>query len=230
MVEVMTEKAAVEVPAPVGGRVVSTTGAPGDMVPVGAELIVIETGAAAGGPPATRGAGGGRPAPAAPPVPAAAVRAPAGTQWCAPRRQRGAARGGRIATSPAIRRRAHEAGIDLQQVSGSGPNGRIVTQGPRGVCRAPRRGARASAGSAQGSAGQSRTGRGDRGDQGHRAAARDRAAHERGQAQHPPLRLCRGARHHRARVAAAPPEPHASCRRRRAHLPAVSRRWRWCGC
>jgi 2-oxoisovalerate dehydrogenase E2 component (dihydrolipoyl transacylase) len=35
-------------------------------------------------------------------------------------------RGARIATSPAIRRRAHEAGIDLQQVSGSGPNGRIV--------------------------------------------------------------------------------------------------------
>jgi len=43
IVEVMTEKAAVEVPAPVSGRVVSTTGAPGDMVPVGAELIVLET-------------------------------------------------------------------------------------------------------------------------------------------------------------------------------------------
>jgi len=33
--EVMTEKAAVEVPSPVTGRVVSTTGQPGDMVPVG---------------------------------------------------------------------------------------------------------------------------------------------------------------------------------------------------
>jgi 2-oxoisovalerate dehydrogenase E2 component (dihydrolipoyl transacylase) len=41
--EVMTEKAAVEVPSPVSGRVVSVTGAPGDMVPVGAELIVFET-------------------------------------------------------------------------------------------------------------------------------------------------------------------------------------------
>ncbi len=50
VVEVMTEKAAVEVPAPVSGRVLSTTGAPGDMVPVGAELIVLETqpGTAAG--------------------------------------------------------------------------------------------------------------------------------------------------------------------------------------
>ena len=43
LVEVMTEKAAVEVPAPVSGRVLSTTGAPGDKVPVGAELIVLET-------------------------------------------------------------------------------------------------------------------------------------------------------------------------------------------
>ena len=52
LVEVMTEKAAVEVPSPVSGRVLATTGAPGDMVPVGSELIVLETdaaGAAAGG-------------------------------------------------------------------------------------------------------------------------------------------------------------------------------------
>ncbi len=40
----------------------------------------------------------------------------------------GSARGGRVATSPAIRRRAHEAGIDLTQLSGSGPNGRILRQ------------------------------------------------------------------------------------------------------
>src|SRR4029077_14601909 len=57
LVEVMTEKAAVEVPAPVSGRVLSTTGAPGDMVPVGAELIVLETqpDAAAQAPPAPAG-------------------------------------------------------------------------------------------------------------------------------------------------------------------------------
>src|SRR5580704_5788481 len=57
LVEVMTEKAAVEVPAPVSGRVLATTGAPGDMVPVGAELIVLETqpDAAAQAPPAPAG-------------------------------------------------------------------------------------------------------------------------------------------------------------------------------
>jgi 2-oxoisovalerate dehydrogenase E2 component (dihydrolipoyl transacylase) len=117
LVEVMTEKAAVEVPAPVSGRVLSTTGSPGDMVPVGTELIVLETQpdtAAQATPapvvkssPASPGNGNG----------AAAVAA---TQAVA------AARAERVATSPAIRRRAHEAGIDLRQIAGSGPNGRIV--------------------------------------------------------------------------------------------------------
>ena len=41
--DVMTEKATVEVPAPVAGRVVSVNGAPGDSVAVGADLIVFET-------------------------------------------------------------------------------------------------------------------------------------------------------------------------------------------
>src|SRR6478736_6849393 len=69
IVEVMTEKAAVELPAPVGGRVLSITGTPGDMVPVGADLIVIETGT-----PATTAAG----------VPAAAAAAPAAAPASAP--------------------------------------------------------------------------------------------------------------------------------------------------
>ena len=42
IVEVMTDKAAVEVPAPVSGRVVSITGAPGDKVAVGSPLIVFD--------------------------------------------------------------------------------------------------------------------------------------------------------------------------------------------
>src|SRR3984893_12650971 len=120
LVEVMTEKAAVEVPAPVSGRVLSTTGAPGDMVPVGAELIVLET-----QPDAAAQAA---PAPAAKSAPLAAAgsatppMASAGGNGAAP----AAARTERVATSPAIRRRAHEAGIDLRQIAGSGPNGRIV--------------------------------------------------------------------------------------------------------
>src|SRR5262249_29478419 len=44
------------------------------------------------------------------------------------RKANGAAAGGRVATSPAIRRMAHEAGVDLTKVPGSGPNGRIVRE------------------------------------------------------------------------------------------------------
>jgi 2-oxoisovalerate dehydrogenase E2 component (dihydrolipoyl transacylase) len=127
VVEVMTEKAAVEVPAPVSGRVVSTTGTPGDMVPVGAALIVFETGlsAAAGG----AGAAAATPPPAQPlaaPARSAAAAGNGATTVRAAEPQAALATGGRIATSPAVRRRAHEAGVDLQQVAGSGPNGRIV--------------------------------------------------------------------------------------------------------
>jgi len=142
VVEVMTEKAAVEVPAPVSGRVISTTGAAGDMVPVGAELIVLETDTAGAG--AISAAKPAVPAAAAAPVAAAVEPAPAtrsasaigaaparagaagGNGGAAPAPAAAASPALRVATSPAIRRRAHEAGIDLRQVAGSGPNGRIV--------------------------------------------------------------------------------------------------------
>ena len=144
VVEVMTEKAAVEVPAPVGGRVVSTTGSPGDMVPVGSELIVLETAATATAAPSPAAKAAARtPASAPAPAPAAAAAAPAGAARPAPGNNgaggNGASLGAvpeapppvpgaRIATSPAVRRRAHEAGVDLRQVAGSGPNGRIVAK------------------------------------------------------------------------------------------------------
>jgi len=57
MCEVMTEKAAVEMPAPVTGRVLSIQGEPGDMVAVGSELVVFDTdatSAAAGSKPVAK--------------------------------------------------------------------------------------------------------------------------------------------------------------------------------
>jgi len=131
LVEVMTEKAAVEVPAPVSGRVVSTTGTPGEMVPVGAELIVLETdtAAAAHTSPAPKSAaapGAASPAAGAAAAVAAPRAAAAGNGAAAAQAEALSARSDRVATSPAIRRRAHEAGVDLRQVAGSGPNGRIV--------------------------------------------------------------------------------------------------------
>jgi 2-oxoisovalerate dehydrogenase E2 component (dihydrolipoyl transacylase) len=128
IVEVMTEKAAVEVPAPVAGRVLSTTGSPGDMVPVGAELIVLETDAskATAPTPAAQPAASSTPAVPVPPRATGGNGSASASAAHAPEPQGVPAVRGRIATSPAIRRRAHEAGVDLQQVAGSGPNGRIV--------------------------------------------------------------------------------------------------------
>ena len=135
--EVMTEKAAVEVPSPVTGRVVSTTGQPGDMVPVGSALIVIETGSgAAAGAPAAPAANGVAPAAARGNVTSAASKGSVVAASAAAVAASNGAAGvaqlpgprGRVATSPAIRRRAHEAGIDLSKVPGSGPNGRIVRE------------------------------------------------------------------------------------------------------
>jgi 2-oxoisovalerate dehydrogenase E2 component (dihydrolipoyl transacylase) len=117
IVEVMTDKAAVEVPAPVSGRVVSISGEPGDKIAVGSPLIVFDVGealdaAAARAPVASTPAS----STAGMPAPPSAAPTPA-----APR-----VRTGRVMASPADRRRAHEAGIDLTTVAGSGPGGRIV--------------------------------------------------------------------------------------------------------
>jgi 2-oxoisovalerate dehydrogenase E2 component (dihydrolipoyl transacylase) len=132
IVEVMTDKAAVEVPAPVSGRVVSITGAPGDKVAVGSPLIVFDLSADA---PAAAPAS--KPAPSSAGSPEKSVQEPTN----APRpgnapmpanpvdradRSTPAARQGRVMASPANRRRAREAGIDLTTVVGSGPGGRIL--------------------------------------------------------------------------------------------------------
>jgi 2-oxoisovalerate dehydrogenase E2 component (dihydrolipoyl transacylase) len=118
MVEVMTDKAAVEVPAPVSGRVVSINGAPGDKIAVGSPLVVFEV---AGGE-VSRAAPSSAPAALSTPAPQAPPSAPKIAPAAAP----APVRTGRVMASPADRRRAREAGIDLATVQGSGPGGRIV--------------------------------------------------------------------------------------------------------
>ena len=135
LAEVMTDKASVEIPSPVAGRVLSLGGVAGQMLAVGSELIRIETGAAQApvspvepppAPPTGAGAGAGAgaaPAAAPPasglpaPQPPAALSAPAaGLAVPAPR----------PIASPAVRRRAWELGLDLAQVAATGTAGRIV--------------------------------------------------------------------------------------------------------
>ncbi len=122
MVEVMTDKASVEVPAPVGGKVLATTGAPGDKVAVGSPLVVIRL----AGDTAQAGAGS-RPGAAATPNAAAAPTAAATPNAAAEAGVATSFNGGtRVKTSPANRRRAREAGIELHSLVGTGPRGRIL--------------------------------------------------------------------------------------------------------
>ena len=136
IVEVMTDKAAVEVPAPVSGRVVSIRGAPGDKIAVGSPLIVFET--ASGTAAAAASAPAVAPEKSAP-APAPAVQTPPAPAPAAPVEVsvRAASPGGRIMTSPANRRRAREAGIDLATVAGSGPGGRIVREDLKAASASP---------------------------------------------------------------------------------------------
>jgi 2-oxoisovalerate dehydrogenase E2 component (dihydrolipoyl transacylase) len=116
--DVMTEKATVEVSAPVSGKVVSITGEAGDAIAVGTELIVFETDAEASHAAApSRESASGQETPASAPV----ARTSQDTTARPIERDR-------VMTSPAIRRRAKEAGIDLDCVPGTGPGGRITRE------------------------------------------------------------------------------------------------------
>jgi 2-oxoisovalerate dehydrogenase E2 component (dihydrolipoyl transacylase) len=127
MCEVMTEKAAVEMPAPVTGRILSITGEPGDMVAVGSELVVFDTdatSAAAGAEPVAK-----TPTPEKQPEKQqiAAAAPTSASQSNGNGNDTGTYKtGSRIMASPASRRRAAEAGLDLSTVTGTGPAGRIA--------------------------------------------------------------------------------------------------------
>ncbi len=113
LVEMSTDKAVVEVPSPVSGRVLSINGKPGDMIAVGAELATFDTGANGAAAPATAANAG------------AAASSPKTAPSTAATAAAAAAAAGPVRASPATRRRALEAGIDLGAIAGSGPGGRI---------------------------------------------------------------------------------------------------------
>jgi len=111
----MTDKAAVELSSPVSGTVLKLAGEPGDIVAVGAALVIIDTDGKAA--PATDA----RPKSEPEPEPKAAAE----TTVATPAVDVEPVERSRVMTSPAIRRRAKEAGVDLMLVPGSGPGGRI---------------------------------------------------------------------------------------------------------
>src|SRR6266478_1936229 len=119
LLEVETDKAQVEIPSPIGGRVEKIHVTPGQTVKVGAVLVTfsdngapIPTSAPAGPTASTLRP---RPTAATPNAPAA----PSPVRETVPT-------GGPVAATPATRRLARELGVELRAVRGSGPGGRVL--------------------------------------------------------------------------------------------------------
>lgn len=149
IVQVMTDKATVEIPAPAGGRIAKIHAAEGKVALVGSVLVTIDT--AGGAAPKAA------PAPAAPangPIHAAAgpahkpgidtmisrevVRAVAEAQAAvaAPVARKV---NGKVLAAPATRKLAREMGIDIGTVAGSGPNGRVLKDDLKRLVSSPTR-------------------------------------------------------------------------------------------
>jgi pyruvate dehydrogenase E2 component (dihydrolipoamide acetyltransferase) len=113
LVELETDKAAIEVEAPADGTLESILAPEGTQLPIGAALGRLAT---TGTPPAPAKPAARAPEPAAPPPAAAKPAAPMSAPAVAVVR---------IPASPLARRLARDGGIRLDSVTGSGPGGRV---------------------------------------------------------------------------------------------------------
>ncbi|MEX5512171.1 dihydrolipoamide acetyltransferase family protein [Pseudomonas paralactis] len=127
LADVMTDKAMVDIPSPVHGKVISLGGEPGEVMAVGSILISIEV----------EGAGNTKDVPvtaepvkAAPVAEAKPVNAPVESKPApavkAPQAPVAREASERPLASPAVRKHALDAGIQLRLVQGTGPAGRIL--------------------------------------------------------------------------------------------------------
>jgi pyruvate dehydrogenase E2 component (dihydrolipoamide acetyltransferase) len=117
MVEIMTDKATVEIPAPRAGRVAKRMFDEGQICPVGKVLIAIEVADAASEAPAPAAAR----AETAPPA-ASGDRAPSNGVN---------ARDAGVLATPATRKLARDTGVDIREVTGTGPAGRVTSDDVR---------------------------------------------------------------------------------------------------
>jgi len=113
LADVMTDKATVEVPSPVEGTVIAAAGSAGDKLAVGSELARLET-------TSTRAAAneGHAIASVASTTHVAAAPAAAATPPSAPNEK--------PLASPSVRHHARELDVELSEVRGTGPDGRIL--------------------------------------------------------------------------------------------------------
>ena len=140
LAEIETEKANVDYQAEEQGRLARVLIKPGETVEVGAPIAVfaaagdtdddIEAALAAAGGADAPAAAAAEPAPTAEATPAHATETHAPSSPTPPPAPAEPSpvvqNGGRIYASPLVRKRARESGIDLSQVTGTGPGGRIV--------------------------------------------------------------------------------------------------------
>jgi len=124
LIEVETGKASVEVPSTASGTVTEIHVALGDVLGAGASIVTLETGEEQrrGGEEEKRRDGEGAETsvvaadvqPAEPPAPVPSVMPPDGTKT--------------VPAAPSVRRFAREVGVDITQIAGSGPGGRISVE------------------------------------------------------------------------------------------------------
>lgn len=155
IVEIETDKAAVEVPSTAAGRVTAIHVQAGQEIRVGAPLVTVEAVTATATAPASAPAPAEAPVPASAPPPAMApapalpvprpappvtppVPAPAAPPAAVTSPDAGSEAVVPLAAAPAVRRFAREIGVDLQQVAGSGPGGRISEDDVKAFARAQR--------------------------------------------------------------------------------------------
>ncbi len=155
LVTLESDKASMDVPSPAAGVVKELKVKVGDKVSEGTLIVVLE-GAAAAAPakapapapaPAAQSAAPAAPAPAAAPAPVAAPAAPAPV----------VADGNRPIShaSPSVRKFARELGVDVTQVKGTGPKGRVVVEDVRNFIKSALAGHRpAAAGAAPAGGGE----------------------------------------------------------------------------
>ncbi|HUC06311.1 MAG TPA: dihydrolipoamide acetyltransferase family protein [Acidimicrobiales bacterium] len=147
--EVSTDKVDSEVPSPAAGVLTEILVPEGETVEVGVRLAVIGDEAAAGGsaPPAAPAPQAAAPAPPPPPPPppppvpeAPPAPAPAAEQPAA-----GAASPNGLVLSPVVRKLLADNGVDVSEVQGTGPGGRITREDALRVVDARRTSAPAAA-------------------------------------------------------------------------------------
>jgi 2-oxoisovalerate dehydrogenase E2 component (dihydrolipoyl transacylase) len=132
LVEVMTDKATVEIESPVAGTVAGISGAPGDMVAIGAELISFDvSGDVPEEAPAPEPVVEEKPVPEHLPEPEPEPEpeptpAPPPPRTTPQRATAGRPAGEKPLAAPSVRRHAREARVNLSYVPATGPAGRIT--------------------------------------------------------------------------------------------------------